>query len=324
MTESVVSWLSIKEGTGRASQGVAASLRELRRCVSLQPVSEMSMGFVYLCVVVAAITATAVIAKFALVRRVTPLDLSVSLFSVSTIIGVVIVWTQLPVQLSGEALVVSFIAGLGGGFAVLAFNSAVRAGHFGFSNAIYRSSFLVPVVYSVLFLGSVLKLTTVFGISLILVGIFAVSPLTSSCQSGRKVELRWFILIMSAFLLSGAPRVGQTLTNVLRIDYHVYLLLSYLSGALTLLVFVACKRSFSPRAIGWGAGAAVSSYAGVFCTLKALEHLTPQVVFPISLSAPVLLGVLFSLLVFKEEIRGSGWMGIGLMTSGIAVLAIWR
>ena len=282
------------------------------------------MGFLYLFIVVIAITTTALIAKLAVLRRISPLDLATSLFSVGTVLGLLLVWPQMPVKITGEALLISSVAGLGGAFAVLAFNAAVQTGHFGFSNAIYRSSFLVPVVYSVLFLNAALGPTTVMGILLILGGIFLISQSTASFKKGRNAEFRWFLLIMTAFILSGAPRVGQTLTGLLKIEYRLYLFLSYLSGALALLVFVVAKRSFNPAALTWGTGSAIASYAGVFCTLKALEHFTPQVVFPISLSAPVLMGVLLSLVLFREQVRATGWIGIALGVAGITVLAIWR
>jgi drug/metabolite transporter (DMT)-like permease len=282
------------------------------------------MGFLYLLIVVLAITATSVIAKLAALRKVGPLDLATSLFSVSALQGLLMVWPRLPMRVTGQAVLISVAAGLGGGLAVLAFNAAVRAGHFGFSNAIYRSSFLVPVVYSVIFLNAALKPTTILGIGLNLLGVLLISQSTACFEKGRKAEFRWFLLITAAFLLSGVPRVGQTLTSLLKVDYLLYLFLSYLSGALTLLIFVAVKRSFSPRSVTWGAGGAITSYAGVFCTLKALESLTPQVVFPISLSAPIVLGVLLSLFLFKEKVRATGWVGLVLGISGITVLAIWR
>ncbi len=281
------------------------------------------MGFLYLIVVVIAITATAVIAKVAVLRTIAPLDLATSLFSVSTILGLLIALPRVPMRVTGEVVLISSVAGLGGALAVLAFNAAVRAGHFGYSNAIYRASFLVPVVYSVLFLNAALKPTTILGIVLILAGIFLISQSTAVFEKGRKAEFHWFLLIMAAFLLSGAPRVGQTLTSRLKADYLLYLLVSYLTGTLTLLIFVAARKSFNRAALTWGTGAAIASYAGVFCTLKALEYLTPQVVFPISLSAPVLLGAMISLLLFRESIRSVGWLGLALGVSGITVLALW-
>ncbi len=282
------------------------------------------MGFFYLSIVVVAITATALIAKLASLRKITPLDLAASLFTVSTAVGLAALWPRLPMKVSPNALLFSTVAGVGGGLAVLAFNAAVRVGHFGFSNAIYRTSFLVPVVYAVLFLNAVLKFTTVAGIVLILSAILLMSHSATSFEKGKKVEFRWFVLIMLAFLFSGAPRVGQTLTSLHNVDYFLYLFLSYVTGSLVLLAFVAAKRSFKPASLPWGAGAAVSSYAGVFCTLKALESLKPQVVFPISLSGPILLGVVLSLFMFREKITPSGWAGIVLGIAGITILAIWK
>jgi len=282
------------------------------------------MGLFYLFIVVVAITATALVAKLASLKEITPLDLATALFIVSTILGLVVLWPRLPMEISGEALLFSTAAGVGGSLAVLAFNAAIRVGHFGFSNAIYRASFLVPVVYAILFLGAVLKFTTIAGIVLVLSAIFLMSCSTSSFQKGKKIEFRWFLLIILAFLLSGAPRVGQALTSLHGVDYFLYLFLSYMTGTLVLAAFAGVKRSFNPASIPWGSAAAVSSYASVFCTLKALDSLQPQVVFPISLSGPIALGVLLSLFMFKERIRPSGWVGILLGIAGIAILAIWR
>lgn len=84
------------------------------------------------------------------------------------------------------------------------------------------------------------------------------------------------------------------------------------------------KGKFQRASIPWGAAAAGASYLGVFCKLKALERLSPQVVFPISLSGPILLGLCFSLTLFREKITPRGWAGAFFGISGILVLAIWK
>ena len=183
------------------------------------------MGFLFLFIVVLAITATALIAKLASRDRISALDLSTSLFVVSTVLGALILWWQLPMKLTANALLFSTVGGVGGSLAVLAFNRAVREGHFGFSNAIYRSSFLVPVVYAVLFLHTPLKLMTVGGIALILAGILFMSRSTAPLATERNSNSRWIVLILLAFLLSGAPRVGQTLTSACNENYYLYLFL---------------------------------------------------------------------------------------------------
>ena len=282
------------------------------------------MGFLFLLAVVLAITSTALIAKLASRKQVSALDLSTSLFGVSAIIGAVILYGQLPVKLSANALIFSAVGGVGGSLAVLAFNSALRAGHFGFSNAIYRSSFLVPVVYAVLVLRSPLQLSTFGGIALILGGILFMSRSTVRLAAERNPDSRWVVLILLAFLLSGAPRVGQTLTNACQENYFLYLFLSYFVGAAILCGISLKQGRFNPSSLTWGTGAAVASYLGVFCTLKALESLKPQVVFPISLAGPIILGILLSLFLFREKITRRGWVGVSFGVTGILILAIWK
>jgi drug/metabolite transporter (DMT)-like permease len=45
------------------------------------------------------------------------------------------------------------------------------------------------------------------------------------------------------------------------------------------------------------------------------------VVFPISLSGPIILGAVFSFVVFKEKINKWGWLGIALGIAGICTVA---
>lgn len=68
----------------------------------------------------------------------------------------------------------------------------------------------------------------------------------------------------------------------------------------------------------------MASYLGVFCTLKALERLSPSVVFPISLTGPIILGLLLSVCLFREKITMKGWLGASFGIAGILLLAIWK
>jgi drug/metabolite transporter (DMT)-like permease len=289
------------------------------------------VGFLYIFLVVLSITAVALIAKMASQHGVDAFGLSASLFIVAAIFGAVVLWWHLPAKLAPGIWVVSAVAGIGGAFAVLGFNVAVRQGHFGFSSAIYRSSFIIPVVYSVLFLNASLKPTTVLGISLILSGIFLMSWSVNAFKKGSRVEFRWFVLIILSFALSGAPRVGQTLTNVYGMDLYLYLFFSYAFGAAVFIFELLRKKpllsigkAVGTAALAWGTGAALASYVGVFCTLKSLETLKPQIVFPISLSGPIILGVILSIVLFRERVRFSGWIGVVLGIGGITVLSIWK
>lgn len=281
------------------------------------------MSLACLLMVVLAITLTALIAKLAARRGVGALDLAAALFGLSTLLGAAVLARQPAKAWTASEAVLSAVAGIGGALAVLAFNRAVREGHFGYSNAIYRSSFLVPVLYAVLFLDAPLHAAALGGIACILAGIFLMSRAHAPAGGASQAAApwRWIVLILSAFLFSGAPRVGQTLLSQSKGDACHYLFLSYAIGTAALAVIVVPRRRFDPAALAWGSGSAAASYLGVLGTLKALEGLSPHVVFPISLSAPIILGMLISRAFFREKITPGGWLGVASGVTGIVILA---
>jgi drug/metabolite transporter (DMT)-like permease len=278
------------------------------------------MGFAYILIVVLAVTAFACLAKLAARKGVPPFDLTFSMFGAAAVLGYLLTvlngtgWDRYTVQLGA----LSALAGASGAVAVFVFNYAVKIGHFGFSNGIYRMSFLIPVIFSVVFLKAGLKAETAVGIASILASILLVSW---SNESFGKAGIKWFILILCAFFLSGLPRVCQTLVSRQSLDSFAYLFLSYASGFVLLLgAFLLRRRRIDPRGMYYGAIAAVAGYLGVFSTLEALRFLPPVVVFPVTLSAPILLGLLISLLL-KEKIRMAGWIGIAAGVCGILILS---
>lgn len=273
-------------------------------------------GYLALLAVVLAITATALIARLATRRGIAPLDLATGLFGFGAVLGGAFYWKEGAPALTPHALAISVLAGIAGALAVWAFNGAVRHGHFGFSNAIYRSAFLLPVVFAVTFLGAALDLRKVGGIACILAGVFLMSQ--AGAPPGRAVQprVRWIALILLAFLFSGGPRIGQLLISAARENSFVYLFFSYLAGALVLAALIFRRRAFRPAALPWGAAAAAASYAGVFYTLEALRTLSPHVVYPISLAAPILLGLFCSRAFFGERISACGALGVALGLAG--------
>ncbi|MBI4976558.1 MAG: DMT family transporter [Spirochaetes bacterium] len=283
------------------------------------------MGFLYTLFVVAGITAVALIGKLSARKGIPALDLSFVIFSAATVMCAV--WLRFSgasgSSFTAPVIMYAVVAGIGGSLAVFLFNHAIRIGHFGFSNAIYRSSFMMPVLFSMIFLAARLRYTTVAGIMIIVTAIFLMSWSNGSFASGQSGGWRWFLVIAAAFVLSGLPRIGQLLTNTHKENFFVYLFLSYAAGAIALIPAVVARRRVDKRALAYGSIAAAASIVGVYCTLMALNHLPAYVVYPITLSAPIMLGILISYY-FKEKIKPWGWIGILLGISGILILAIWK
>ncbi len=98
--------------------------------------------------------------------------------------------------------------------------------------------------------------------------------------------------------------------------------MSYAVGFILLLIFFLARRQHvKARALWYGILAAFASYVGVYCTLEALKRMPAAVVFPITLSAPIMLGMFISL-VYKEKIRLAGWIGVLMGICGIIILSL--
>ena len=283
------------------------------------------MGFLYISLVVIGITTVAYLSRMSAKRGVSSFDFTFVMFAVASVLGYFFArWNHVAATgYTDELWFYAILAGVGGSAAVFVFNNAVRVGHFGYSNAIYRSSFLIPVVFSVAVFGAVLNATTVAGILLILASIFLVSWSNDAfAKSGGHRNLLWFLMIVSAFALSGLPRVAQLLTSHSRLDSFAYLFASYVSGFLLLLViFLIRRKGVSRYALIYGSVAAAASFVGVYCTLEALKLLRASIVFPVTLSAPILLGMFISFLC-RERIRPAGWVGVFLGIFGILMLSL--
>ncbi len=287
----------------------------------------MLMGYGYIAVVVIGITTVAWLAKLSARNGVSSFELSFTMFGLAAVFGYPFAMRHhVPASAySARLWWIAIMAGIGGATAVFIFNRAVRIGHFGFSNAIYRSSFVMPVVFSVLFFGAQLNLLTIAGILAILTAIFLVSwsneVFAKTADSGNGGML-WFVLILCAFSLSGLPRIGQLLIHRNDLNPSAYLFASYAAGFLTMAIPFAF-RGWRIRPLAWlyGGIAAVASFAGVYSTLAALKVLPAFVVFPVTLSAPILLGMFVSLF-YRERIRPLGWIGIFLGIGGILTLSL--
>ncbi len=278
------------------------------------------MEWLYIGITILGITTVAFTAKIASRNNITALDLTATLFAASTLICLGILAAGPLPPVNGRTFLIAFIPGACGGLAVLFFNYAIRLGHFGFSNTIYRTSFILPIIFSIFLLGEPINGMAETGILLTLLAIFLISYSNESFSGFNSSAFKWFVLILLSFFLSGGPRIGQKLVAFYKESTVVYLFLSYLAGILVLLPVYLKTRSFSKKSLPYGIIAALGSIAGVFCTISALRSLPSSVVFTVTLSGPIILGLILSLAVFKEKIKPLGWAGIILGLAGIFIV----
>lgn len=282
------------------------------------------IGFVYIALVVLGITTVAYLAKLSAKNGVSSFDLTFVMFTAASVLGYF--FAELndagKQHYTGEMYFASAIAGIGGATAVFMFNHAVRVGHFGYSNSIYRSSFLIPVIFGVVFFKYKLSIANIAGIVFILTSIFLISWSNDAFTKGKgSSNSLWFLLILCAFMLSGLPRIGQLLVSRDGLNSFAYLFMSYAIGFVLLLIFFSFRRKrVKGLALLYGSLAAFASFVGVYCTLEALKLLPASIVFPVTLSTPIMLGMLISF-IYGEKNRLDGWIGVVLGICGILILS---
>jgi len=186
-------------------------------------------------------------------------------------------------------------------------------------------TFLIPVVFSIIFWKRPLGGVLAAGIACIVIGIAMITTAGSGKEEKKTgLWLKWILFLGAAFFLTGIPQLSQAAAARLEtINLWFYLFVCFLSGALAFGLFLFFKKVRPGRGIYYfGSLAALGSVAGNFFTLKSLGKLPETIVFPVTLAGPVIAAVLLSILFFKEKIKPLGYLGIMVGLAGIIMLAL--
>ena len=282
------------------------------------------MAWLYLCLTIIGFTAVTFFMKWGGQKGNSPLGLASTLFIAATLVTAAPLFAGGAHAFSKPDLLYGILAGVGGAVALVLFANALKIGHYGFSVAILHMSCLIPVIFSVLFLGATLGATKVVGLAVILLGLFLITTSSASSKTeGGKPWLTWGLFISSAFFLNGIPQVAQALMAKAAVaGYAPFLFINYLSGAIVLFLVTLRGRHFNTSTVLFGSGGALGSVLGYVCVLKSLAFLPEPVVFPISLNGPVVAATVLSRLFFREQISWVGYLGILSGIAGIIILAV--
>jgi drug/metabolite transporter (DMT)-like permease len=284
------------------------------------------MGWIYLALVIVGYVAMNFIMKMGSLKGHSSPALTGSLFGVASFFCLLfLIFTKQPLSISAPVVLLAIAGGVGGAVAFFFFLSALKIGNYALTISIYTMTFLIPVVFSIVFWKRPLGNLLVFGIILIIIGIVLISTAGSTQESKKTgLWLKWMLFLGAAFLLTGIPQLSQAAAVRLSvINLWFYLFLTFLAGALAFAIFFIVKKIKLPgKVFSFGALAAAGSVAGNFFTLKALTRVPETVVFPVTLAAPVIGAVLISLLFFKEKIRPLGYLGILIGLAGIILLTL--
>jgi drug/metabolite transporter (DMT)-like permease len=284
------------------------------------------MGWIFLALVIVGYVAMNFIMKLGSLKGHAAPALTGALFAVAAFFCLLfLIFSGQPLRASTPVVLLAIGGGVGGAVAYFCFLSALRIGNYALTISIYTMTFLIPVVFSVLFWKRPVNAVLAAGIAGIVVGIAMITTAGSGKEEKKTgLWLKWILFLGAAFFLTGIPQLSQAAAARLEtINFWFYLFVCFLSGAIAFgLYFLFKKIRLGPSVFYFGALAALGSVAGNFFTLKSLGRLPETIVFPVSLAAPVIAAVLLSLLFFKEKIKPLGYAGIIIGLAGIVLLTL--
>jgi len=216
-------------------------------------------------------------------------------------------------------------AGVGSSVAYALYVSAMRIGHYGLSAAILSASFMLGVLFAVIFLGDQMTLARGVGIALLLVAVFMIATSSSSSRLEAGSHWgKWAIFMTAAFFLNGMPMIGQTVVSKFKAPVMPFIMVMYISGFLALLPMTIGKGRIQPGTLILGTLAAAGSMTGCICCILAMGQFASgaSIALPVATAGPMLVAILASRIIFKEKIRPLGYFGVACQVAGIVLLGI--
>jgi len=221
-----------------------------------------------------------------------------------------------------------WLLGLLGGFAYamgffVLITACLKIGPTGLTTVMNNMGLIGPVLIGLIFFDEArnFSLWTGVGFSAILTSLVLIAAKTSGKR--RDVSLKWFRMAFGGWLLSCMSLGCQYLSS--RVDPNSYLLCSvayFVSAFLILLALTFFRFRSGPGPIELLAGIPSGLLASLETPLSMylVARLRAVVLYPISVTLPMLLVLLISKIFFKERLGWTGGLACVLGTAGIVLL----
>ena len=196
------------------------------------------------------------------------------------------------------------------------------------SSVINKMSFVVPVVFSIIFYeNEVFSLSILFGILLALLGIYLSSTNNSSFNFDKKYL--WIILIIF---------FGQGFVDIVLNDSKFYIpkdenilffLILFISATTAGIVILFTKKQISHVKIKnllWGAIFGIPNFFSIFYFLKALQSDyfidKSYLIFPLTSVGIVVTTTFLGVLIYKEILTKRNLIGITIAVISILIISL--
>ncbi len=187
-----------------------------------------------------------------------------------------------------------------------------------------KMSVVIPVIAGIFLFAEHMNLLKVLGITATLLAFILVF------YKKEKSKLKWSVIILPILIFFGNGIIDTSLKYIehhfISNDYTLFLtwifIISLIIGSIVSFVkFLSNKQTFKIRNIIGGTILGLLNYTTTYFMLLAMNRFQSNVLFPIQNVGIVMFSALLGLVLFKEKLSTTNWLGILLSISAILLIA---
>jgi drug/metabolite transporter (DMT)-like permease len=214
-------------------------------------------------------------------------------------------------------------------FTLVAFNSQ-RIG-VAITAVAYKLSLVIPFVFSVVLYHEKLTFLRVLGIATALVGVYL--TIRPAAQPAESRPFNKWLLIWPVLLFLGSGLL-DTMIKYVQQEYlnghngNDFLIMAFMSAAvlgtvLLLAALLSGRQRLNIQSILAGIAIGLPNYFSIWCMVEALKQYpgNSSAIIPIINMGIVLVSTVAAVLLFRERLSSSNWLGIILSLGAIALIA---
>jgi len=193
-----------------------------------------------------------------------------------------------------------------------------------------KMSVVMPVLFSVLFVGETLDFLKGTGILLALVAVYFATKQNDPSNSSRNLIWLPVIVFVGSGLIDISINAAKTYYLITPGDNELFTICSFLSAFVFGLISVPFKKNFhlnvrfDIKTIAAGIILGIPNYFSIFLIIKSMETgvLKTAQLFPVLNISNVTLSSIIGFTLFKEKLNRMNWFGIALAVVSILLIAL--
>lgn len=229
-------------------------------------------------------------------------------------------------QISVKSWIFLILSGLATGASWICYFKALSLGEVSKVAAVDKSSVVLSVLFAIIIFPDE---RTLWWVKLICLALIAAGTvlMTDIKRGGDKRNLLWLLFaVLSAVFAAATSLLAKA--GVENVDSNAATAIRTCVVFVTAWLIVLCRKEIKSikeikiKETAFLVLSGLATGASWLCYYYALRHGQVSVVVPID-KLSILITVFFSLIVFKEKLSPKAWTGLGLLTAGTILMAVF-